>query len=205
MLGVPWGRLGQLVLWYAPALPACGAEKYGDVTGREGLVPAELWLLRACARAQGGVGEVREKVRHALYKQEEQWDADYMRTVEGVLVRDLRPCPPFAAPAPSARVWRRLCEQVPAEERTRTGIEELARMVWDAQESVGMTWTGTTYHITGAAHERWMEMARGHLMRYEWRARDGRVGRMQASRRRASQRPVIGMGGRGAITLARIA
>ena len=61
-----------------------------------------------------------------------------------------------------------MCEQVPAEERTRTGIEKLARMLWDAQEGMGMTWTGTTYHITGAAHERWMEMASGRLMRCVW-------------------------------------
>ena len=102
VLGVLRERVRGEMLWFAPALLATGAEKYGHVTGREGLVPRDLWLLRACCRARGGLQQVGTVLRDALYMEEARWDTRYARTTEGVLLRDLRPCPPFAAPAPAA-------------------------------------------------------------------------------------------------------
>ena len=162
-LGVARERVGGEYVWFSPAVAAVGVERHGQSTGRAGLVPARLWLLRACCCARGGVARVSDALREGLYREEELWDPRYARTADGVLIRELRPCPPFPAPAPSETLWLQLCALFGAEWRTRASVGRLARALWDAQQSVGMSWTGTTFAITGQVNHCWLALARSHL------------------------------------------
>ena len=105
MLGVPRARIRNQLVWFSPAVPAMGAEHCGQTTGREGFVPMRLWLLRACCRVRGGVASLTDALRGMLYHEESLWDVRYARTLDGVLLRELRPCPPCPAPAPSETLW----------------------------------------------------------------------------------------------------
>ena len=163
MLGVPRGEVRGQLVWFSPALPAMGEEHHGQSTGREGLVPMRLWLLRAYCRAHGGLAAVKESLRLKLYDEEARWDAQYSRTTDGVLLTELRPCPPFPAPTPSETLWRELCGRFDQSIRTSEFVARLARALWEAQEAVGMVWTGTRFTLTSMVHHYWIAIARSHL------------------------------------------